>query len=92
MRAFLTASLISLACVGYAQGIDSTKTKLATPLPKYQQPSRSGATSLMVAPRPTSSVPTFSNPSQSRVQSTPTYENGRIIGGSTTWKLGKKKD
>lgn len=92
MKAFLTTCMISLACVGYAQGVDTTKAKPATSLSKYQQPSRFGVTSSTSSPTSTSSVPTFSNPAQSRVQSKYIYENGRTTGGSTTWKLGKKKD
>lgn len=84
---------MSLACVGYGQGVDSTKKAQPASSPsQYQQSGRSGATSLMVAPRSNSSVSGFSMPTQSRVQSNYTYENGRVIGGSTTWKLGKKKD
>jgi hypothetical protein len=92
MKLILTTYLISLACVGYAQGVDSTKkTQPATSLYRYPQPDRLGNTSVMSSPRSTTSIPTFSNPNQNRVQSTYIYENGRVIGGSTTWKFGNKK-
>ncbi|SOD78284.1 hypothetical protein [Spirosoma fluviale] len=93
MKFSLTACLISLAYVGYAQGVDSTKkTQPTPPSATSQQPSRPATASLMLAPKPTQPVSTFGNPSKNPVQSSYTYENGRIIGGSTTWKLGKKKD
>lgn len=93
MKRILTACLISLTCVGYSQGVDSTKkTQPTPPSATSQQPSRPATPSLMLAPKPTQPVSTFGNPSQNRVQSNYTYENGRIIGGSTTWKLGNKKN
>lgn len=96
------ATLIILtlsACTGWAQSIDSTKNKpvnvptqnTANAPAQNQGPSRS----IMFKPTGSSAnqpAPTFNMGStQNRVQSTPIYESGRVIGGSTSFKF-KKKD
>ncbi|WP_460972746.1 hypothetical protein [Spirosoma migulaei] len=92
--------LILMSCVSVvvtAQSIDSTKVKApkANTLSKYQQPSQYG---IQPAPAPNQIQSGQPNPDlvkkieEKRVNSSYQYENGRITGGKTSLKLGKKKD
>jgi hypothetical protein len=87
----------------WAQTVDSAKVKpvnvptvvqsttVVGSINKLQEPVRCCFTQ-PAAPVAGQRVPSFNSPTQSRVRSTPIYENGRITGGSTSFEIGKGKN